>query len=417
LNRTRYRKVALLCTPHKLNRTRDDHAMAAPPELNDDAIAEIFLRLPPDEPACLFRAALVSKPWRHIVSDPAFSCRFREFHRTPPLLGFLHNTAYRFGHGPVARFVPTTAAASPFSRFNSAINGNPWWIADCRHGRVLVRRNTDDVYIVWDPITGHREELHRPDIPHESYTVVVLCAVAGCDHRDCHGGPFHVLFLCTVGRPRLTMHVCVYSSTARAWGRPVSASTGSGALIGLYYHCGALIGDVYYCNLGVGDRIAKYQLGSHSLSMIDPPHIYDHPSLLMPNEDGSLGLAGIKNSTLHLWSMTVNPEGVAGWIQCRVIELDKLMPTFDKGHWYRLSLDGFAEGVGVIYITTYDEVFTLELKSGCVRNLSEPGVCYHPIFPFMSFYTPGMILGFQPSCNTRHSEFASGKLPLPVREQ
>ncbi|TVU40781.1 hypothetical protein EJB05_14258, partial [Eragrostis curvula] len=238
--------------------------MAPPPELNYDAIAEIFLRLPPDEPACLFRAALVCKPWRHIISDPSFSRRYRKFHRTPPLLGFIHNTIYRHGHGPVPRFVPTTAAASPFSQINSAINDNPWWIADCRHGRVLVRRNTDDAYIVWDPITGRQEELHRPDIPHETYTVVVLCAVAGCDHRDCHGGPFHVLFLCTADH-RLTMHAFVYSSTARAWGTPVSASTGSSSGYGFHYHRGALIGDVYYCNLGYGDRIAKYQLGGDAL--------------------------------------------------------------------------------------------------------------------------------------------------------
>jgi hypothetical protein len=42
-----------------------------PPELVEDAVSEILLRLPPDEPACLVRASLVCKRWRRVVSDPA----------------------------------------------------------------------------------------------------------------------------------------------------------------------------------------------------------------------------------------------------------------------------------------------------------------------------------------------------------
>ena len=44
-----------------------------PPELIDDAVAEILLRIPPDEPADLFRASLVCKLWlriaQHVVAD------------------------------------------------------------------------------------------------------------------------------------------------------------------------------------------------------------------------------------------------------------------------------------------------------------------------------------------------------------
>ncbi|CAN6170755.1 unnamed protein product [Urochloa humidicola] len=56
----------------------------AAPELNEDVIAEILLRLPLDEPAQLVRASLVCKPWFRIVSDHAFLCRYRRFHRTEP---------------------------------------------------------------------------------------------------------------------------------------------------------------------------------------------------------------------------------------------------------------------------------------------------------------------------------------------
>lgn len=51
------------------------------PELVDDLVGEILLRVPPGEPACLVRASLVCKSWRHAVSDPAFRRRYRAFHR------------------------------------------------------------------------------------------------------------------------------------------------------------------------------------------------------------------------------------------------------------------------------------------------------------------------------------------------
>ena len=51
------------------------------PELVDDLIAEILLRLKPGDPSCLVRASLVCKSWRRLVSDPAFRRRYRGFHR------------------------------------------------------------------------------------------------------------------------------------------------------------------------------------------------------------------------------------------------------------------------------------------------------------------------------------------------
>ena len=51
------------------------------PELVDDLIAEILLRLKPGDPSCLVRASLVCKSWRRLVSDPAFRHRYRGFHR------------------------------------------------------------------------------------------------------------------------------------------------------------------------------------------------------------------------------------------------------------------------------------------------------------------------------------------------
>lgn len=53
----------------------------APPELVDDLVGEILLRVKPGQPECLVRASLVCKLWRRLIADPAFRRRYRAFHR------------------------------------------------------------------------------------------------------------------------------------------------------------------------------------------------------------------------------------------------------------------------------------------------------------------------------------------------
>ncbi|XP_072148148.1 uncharacterized protein [Setaria viridis] len=104
-----------------------------PPDLMEEILGEILLRIPPEEPAHLVRFALVCKPWLRVLSDPAFRRGYRERHRRPPLLGFVHNL---YENGAIPRFVPTTA-----SRCSSPVfNCQNWWALDSRHGRVLVHR-------------------------------------------------------------------------------------------------------------------------------------------------------------------------------------------------------------------------------------------------------------------------------------
>ncbi|TVU40784.1 hypothetical protein EJB05_14262, partial [Eragrostis curvula] len=123
-------------------------AMSAPPELNGDATAEILLRLLPDEPAHLVRAALVCKPWRQILTDPAFLRRYRAFHRAPPLLGFFNNFA-AVNDLRHPSFFSTLKAASPFP--TRAFDCAEWIVLDCRHGRVLFGLFAETVsYVVWD---------------------------------------------------------------------------------------------------------------------------------------------------------------------------------------------------------------------------------------------------------------------------
>ncbi|TVU40793.1 hypothetical protein EJB05_14271, partial [Eragrostis curvula] len=329
------------------------------PDLIDDAIAEILLHLPPDEPAYLIRIGLVCKAWRCILSDPGFPLRYRDFHRTPPMLGFLHNTydRSRGSRAETLHFVPTTAA-KPF------LDGNHWTVADCRHGRGLVEHPRTEEYVVWDPITGDREELlNRPVFRPETHTAAaVLCAVAGCDHRNCHGRPFKVIFLSAVNH-QLVVHACVYSSRDPAWSMPVSANIPRGA--------------------GAG-----FDTSRGSLLIYNLPALEICNSLLMQKEDGSLGLAGMRGSSLYLWSRTtVNLDGIAGWMQWRVIELEKWLLPFDT-YFYRVVVRAFAVGAGFFFVTCGGDAFMFDLKSGRVRYVTrEPGEYYGTIFPFVSFYT------------------------------
>ncbi|XP_066341413.1 uncharacterized protein [Miscanthus floridulus] len=185
--------------------------------VDDDAITEVLLRPPPEEPAYLVRASLVCRQWRRVLSDPGF-------HRTPPLLGFFNSSRYSDTKRTPC-FVSTTIAASPFSSCSvAAVDHCPWLVLDCRHGRVLLQRRPvqpEDDCLVWAAITGDRHELCWPNnVPMRS--AVVLCAAAGCNHSDCRGGPF--LVLCAGVHVHSTgwhAYAYVYSSQLRAWGAPV----------------------------------------------------------------------------------------------------------------------------------------------------------------------------------------------------
>ncbi|KAK1642086.1 hypothetical protein QYE76_059891 [Lolium multiflorum] len=65
--------------------------MPPPPTLPDELLEEIFLRLPPNEPACLVRASLASKLWLSLLSGTSFNSRYRQFHGAPQCwASFIH---------------------------------------------------------------------------------------------------------------------------------------------------------------------------------------------------------------------------------------------------------------------------------------------------------------------------------------
>ncbi|KAI4982089.1 hypothetical protein ZWY2020_022581 [Hordeum vulgare] len=348
--------------------------MAPPTELLDELVGEVLLRLPPDEPEHLFRAAIVCKSWLRIVCDPAFCRRYRDFHGAPPLLGLLHMLQVLQG-GPAHRFASTTSMPD-FPYPGSDRDGEHPTPLDCRHGRVLVHmvQERSLVFVVSDPLTGDRHVVPALDFDSLIWTAAVFCVADGCQHLDCQGGPFRVAFLATGSADRV-VKARVYSSVTE-----------------YFYHLPyvmprrvAVIGDAVYFTLQSVDKIIKYNLPNSCFSMINqPPHDLT-PMTLMGMEDSSLGFACINNSSLCVWSRKVDSEAAAEWVQCRVIELEKIIPDVDL-KWEPFVV-GSAEGVGVIFISTDVGLFTIELKSGRARKVDEPGQ-YLSVLPYMSFYTP-----------------------------
>ncbi|KAF8713967.1 hypothetical protein HU200_027954 [Digitaria exilis] len=307
---------------------------------------------------------------------PAFLRRYRAFHPGAPLLGFFYSMGCWNYSCP---FVPTREA-SPFPRPACGDDDyHHWRVLDCRHGRVLLVKSSGN-FVVWDPITGHREEVPALGFRYSSYSALVLCPVAGCHHRDCHGGSFSVVFVGNDNKYE-TIRACVYSSETRAWGTPDSTHLDGGHMFSLQRV--ALIGDEIYCLVDLGSRILKYDLAKHYFLSISLPCEFENGPVLMQSEDGSLGLAGSGGSTLYIWSRMVNAEGITEWELQKTIKLKKMLRKAD-------AID-YAEGVGVFIMSTRFGAFTFELKSGLVRKISEK-IDYCAFFPFISFFTPGAAL-------------------------
>uniref|UniRef100_A0A0A9FRM8 F-box associated domain-containing protein n=1 Tax=Arundo donax TaxID=35708 RepID=A0A0A9FRM8_ARUDO len=199
--------------------------------------------------------------------------------------------------------------------------------------------------VVWDPITGDQQHLPLPGYPHAYCTGAVLCAAAGCDHLDCRGGPFKVVFVGTDDVEGVTW-ASEYSSEIGAW----SASTTVDSDSYVEMRPSLLAGDALYFTLESNLRVLKYDLGGRVLSVIDAPRVPG--GIVMTAEGGGLGFAGVEDYSLYLWSWEAGPEpeGIAGWVQCRVTELDKLLPF--PAISVSLDVIGFAEGTDIISMST-----------------------------------------------------------------
>jgi len=230
-------------------------------DLSDDIIPEILLRLPPHDPRRLVRCSAVCKPWRRLLTDPAFLRRYRAFHGVPPMLGLLFHLelpSSRF----LARFVRTTSFRP------RTLDHAGCYVRDARHGRILFRNVTgeenDHDLFVWSPVTGERWGLHMPS-PFDYWSVAVLCAAAAreggcdCDHLDCHGGPFLVAFVDTDDDGRT--YARVYSSETGAWSDATYAQHPNGLADMDMLEPIALVGNRIYFPAAQSKTIVESDLG------------------------------------------------------------------------------------------------------------------------------------------------------------
>ncbi|CAL5079050.1 unnamed protein product [Urochloa decumbens] len=323
------------------------------PELMDDLVEEILLRIPPDDPASLIHAELVCKRWRRIVSDPGFRHRLRELlrHRAhPPILtGFLCNL---------------------IDLGLQDIWTNP---IDCG-------------LFVWDPATDHVTTL--PKLPPHVYggseslssswkwNTTVLCAGgSACDrHRlGCCGRKPFIIVVVGGGGVR-NYYSCVYSSEDGAWSNgtyTLGHNWGPQRNIAMAMPT-ALVGKSLYFSNNIG--IIRFNLDTQGVCMISlPPDCVGNSTVLMTTEGGErLGLATVvRRSKLFLYSGVTSPDGkVVRWDVSRVIELGTVLPAGALASLYRRHVVvGIADDIGVIFLRRDDGIFTLYLNSGHVKKV------------------------------------------------
>ncbi|TVU40723.1 hypothetical protein EJB05_14196, partial [Eragrostis curvula] len=315
--------------------TRPPCRRRLPPVLMEDLVEEILLRLPPDEPAHRVHAALVCKSWLRILHDSAFLRRYRS------QVGALLVTPER-----------------------------QWWALDCRHHRVLIFHIYELVeLIVWDPITDEKHHLPLPphsDMSHSNGAV--LCAADGCDHLNCHGGTYHVVFVWTT-RHGLVVdgeHVArasMYSSETGAWSAVTSIAIENGSNVQMVKPS-LVIGDTLYFSISQDDdmHMLKFDLGGRTLSVIvDTPGM--HGAIPMIAEDGRLGFVAVLDDSIYSWSWQAGTHGnSARWVRQWMMDLVPLLPNCHRKTMREVI--GLVEGTQTIFIySPRVGIFTLDLKS------------------------------------------------------
>ncbi|KAJ1287602.1 hypothetical protein BS78_02G022500, partial [Paspalum vaginatum] len=249
------------------------------------------------------------------------------------------------------------------------------------------------------PVTGDRHAVPQPDVDWLVYSAAVFCDADGCDHLDCHGGPFRVVFVATL-EDRDNICAAAYSSRTAAWSAPVIIDEDSQSYVQhmrqgraerfhstpyLQPRRGALVGDAVYFTIRRDNTIVKYDWSKDSLSLVDPPPPPAYYVALIAMDNGSLGFACIEDSILYLWSRKVNSGGAAEWVQCWAIVLETIIPVAEPDD--EPLVVGSAEGLGVIFVSTDAGLFTIKLSSGQVKKVDKSDV-YFSVLPYMTFYTP-----------------------------
>uniref|UniRef100_A0A8I6XXI5 F-box protein AT5G49610-like beta-propeller domain-containing protein n=2 Tax=Hordeum vulgare subsp. vulgare TaxID=112509 RepID=A0A8I6XXI5_HORVV len=356
-----------------------------PPLEDEDLLSEILLRLPP-QPSSLPRASAVWKRWRRLVSDPAFSRRYRRHHRRrPPLLGFFRD---RY---PSITYTPAMEAPDrvPAGRFSLHLTGS-YSVLSCRHGLVLIFETTWDYVLVWDPVTGDQHRVAAPagiDMDTTPMDGQVLRAAADAQH-------FQVV-LVNSEKKYARVVVAIYSSETGAWSNLIQTPV---PLEAMEYEAmpPVLVEDSLYILLP-GDTtsvILQVDLGTQSLAVLGVPmdtFAKDQYLMLIRAEGGGLGVLSLTGFIAKLWKRNNDSDGVASWVLGRTFELDKLLPLSSE-KMRRMPLVAYAEENNVAFWRTLGSIFMVQLDSLQFSKLPDNKndfICY----PFESVYAAEISIG------------------------
>ncbi|CAL4932731.1 unnamed protein product [Urochloa decumbens] len=352
---------------------------------SDDLLLEILLRLQP-LPSSLPRASLVCKRWHRLVSDPGFLRRFRAHHRPPPVLGFFTSLE--------GEFVPTLDPPNRIPAARLTLPPHPAHVSlfiGCRNDVALLISLDLKQIIVWNLVTAHQCGVPYPSL-HPLIGAVVRSARYDGQSSLC---PFKLVFLCADnvhGR-----FVRLYESQSGAWGSMIPTTV---EIFDVFLMAAnVLVGNALCCLLRSGS-ILKVDLDTQNVAVIEKPVgiTSDHLLLqysfqILQTEGNGLGLAVVSaHNKVQLWERNTSSDGDERWFLQKTIRLDTLLSLEPSMGREVPMIVGFAEDANVIYVSTYDGLFSIELRSMEFRKISENSMrtyCY----PFASFVAADGAIG------------------------
>ncbi|CAL4974438.1 unnamed protein product [Urochloa decumbens] len=314
----------------------------------------------------------------------------------PPLLGYFDgNDNCNF------RFVPLCCSFPCRPPVRGQIS---WHILDCRHGRILVHRTTDDRsaekpydLAVWDPVSGEQEPLPLPPRAYQYFAGAVLCDSPTCNHVKC--GSYMVVFVGTdEDEDDADMNIywaSTYSSTTGQWSKLVKLEL---ALPRAYRSHPVvemspplLVRGALYFNVdGQDEGFLKYHLGDGKLSVIDQVPIDEYAAgagVMIASPEGVFGVVTItEDGELSIWSWRENRNEPPEWIlsgQINRASIQKIIQTETDS----LSLRGSIDGSPIIFVDNGSSLFSLDITTLEEKKFGELPT-NASIIPFVTYVVP-----------------------------
>ncbi|KAI4979311.1 hypothetical protein ZWY2020_016064 [Hordeum vulgare] len=398
---------------------RRPRSTAAPPLEDEDLLAEVLLRLPP-QPSSIPRASLVCNPWRSLLSDPGFLRRFRLHHRrSAPLLGFF-DISHVQGSFHDIYFIPTMDRPDRLRdrRFYLPATYPDYSyrrLVGCRDGLVLIlqlpwrcpRRAPPASWrpvLVWDPVSGDKHPIAFPQ-GFDDYKLLRWWINGAVLRRD---GLDHfqvILIVPEEEKQNRRLLAWVYSSETSEWGDPMSTLLPSWDFLSNPDKPAVLAGNsLYWILVGSSSSIIEFDLDRERLAVIPVPRqlhmIHSSQYSILRADGGGLGFIFLLKwdykAVLYNWN--TDCDGVGSWVISRIIEIDKLLSLNAERKYQLLCMNpndectrmlGFAENNNVIILETFIGLFMIELGSLQFKELPRTNWHKFDIHPFESVYAAG----------------------------